>query len=68
MVDPRADTAARPIQAMSVAALDNYVHDGSAKVVHEYRQSYGEDRSTGLELLKRGIRMLKGAGDADRRN
>jgi hypothetical protein len=43
-------------------ALDNYVHAGSAKVVHEYRQSYGEDRSTGLELLKRGIRMLKGGG------
>ncbi|CDQ08915.1 LexA DNA-binding domain protein [Acidithiobacillus ferrivorans] len=63
MADPRADTAARATQTMSVVALDNYVHDGSAKVVHEYRQSYGEDRSKGLGLLQRSIRMLKGAGD-----
>lgn len=58
-VDPRADIAARPIQTMSVVALDHYVHDGSAKVVHEYRQSSGEEMSKGFGFLKR---MLKGAG------
>ncbi|RBL99118.1 hypothetical protein C3R74_11400 [Acidithiobacillus ferridurans] len=65
MADPRADTAARPIQTMSVVALDNYVHDGSAKVVHEYRQASGEEMSKGFGFIKR---MLKGAGNVDRRN
>ncbi|MEY2335699.1 RNase H family protein (plasmid) [Acidithiobacillus ferriphilus] len=48
-----------PVGEAVVLCSDNYVHAGSAKVVHAYKQASGEEMSKGFGFIKR---MLKGGG------